>query len=124
MKLGDSLHEAHKVINGARQDSYGNPEDSFRLIADYWSKYLGRELSALDVAHMMMLFKIARCSGQRPSRDNYVDLQGYAAIAADRILCQKNNDMMIEKETNDHGEAIALTASCERLSKTILEEVD
>ena len=87
--LGSSLDEAKKIILGERQDSYGNPEDSFAMIAMYWETYLGTNysgsLSAKDVAHMMMLFKIARCSGQKPCRDNYVDIQGYAAIAADRL---------------------------------------
>lgn len=92
-KLGDSLNEAHSIINGERQDSYGNPEDSFGLIAEYWSTYLRKEynsdhhhLRAKDVAHMMMLFKIARCTGQQFKRDNYIDIQGYAAIAADRLV--------------------------------------
>ncbi|ACL06261.1 hypothetical protein Dalk_4583 [Desulfatibacillum aliphaticivorans] len=84
--IPDCLAEADHIINGERQDSYGAPEDSFALIAGHWSTYLGRELSALDVAHMMMLFKIARMSGQKPCRDNYVDLAGYTAIAADRLL--------------------------------------
>jgi hypothetical protein len=87
--LGTSLHEARAVINGARQDSYGSPEDSFALIAEYWDAYLRKldaPLTALDVAHLMMLFKLARCQGQAPSRDNYIDIQGYAAIAADRLL--------------------------------------
>ena len=92
-KLGDSLNEAHSIINGERQDSYGNPEDSFGLIAEYWSTYLRKEynsdhhhLRAKDVAHMMMLLKLARCSGQQSKRDNYIDIQGYAAIAADRLV--------------------------------------
>jgi hypothetical protein len=87
ISLGASLDEAKTVICGERQDQYGNPEDSFALIADYWGTYLNLEsLSSMDVAHMMMLFKIARCQGQKPKRDNYVDLQGYAAIAADRLM--------------------------------------
>ncbi|HUW44819.1 MAG TPA: DUF6378 domain-containing protein [Dehalococcoidia bacterium] len=91
-KLGDSLNEAHSIINGERQDSYGNPEDSFSLIAQYWNAYFSegnmdlKKLTALDVAHMMMLFKLARCSGQQSKRDNYIDIQGYAAIAADRLV--------------------------------------
>ena len=104
--LGSSLIEANKIINGERQDAYGNPEDSFATIAEYWNTYLikiqekllidhGHDLenyklvpmlSALDVAHMMMLFKIARCSGQQTKRDNYIDIQGYAAIAVDRLI--------------------------------------
>lgn len=95
MDAGSSLSEAYRVINGDRQDSYGSPEDSFEIIADFWRAYLRQRsraeggkvtLSALDVAHMMTLFKIARMLGQSPCRDNYIDAQGYLAIAADRLL--------------------------------------
>jgi hypothetical protein len=94
IKSGDSLNEAHAIINGDRQDSYGNPEYSFATIAEYWNIYMIARpttldegaLTALDVAHMMMLFKLARCSGQQTKRDNYIDIQGYAAIAADRLV--------------------------------------
>ena len=95
MDAGSSLSEAYKVINGDRQDSYGSPENSFEIIADFWRAYLRQRskaedgkvtLSALDVAHMMALFKIARMLGQSPHRDNYIDAQGYLAIAADRLM--------------------------------------
>ena len=88
------LDEAFKIINGERQDQYRAPEDNFQIIASFWSTYLkqGGKLgetsigvSALDVAHMMTLFKVARMLGQRPSRDNYRDAIGYLAIAADRL---------------------------------------
>ena len=94
-QLGDCLDEAKKTICGERQDVYGSPEDSFAIIAQYWNTYLTKgsriikgPLDAKDVAHMMVLFKMARVQGQRPSRDNYVDLCGYAAIAADRLSLQ------------------------------------
>lgn len=89
------LDEAFKTINGERQDSHGKPEDSFQIIANFWTTYLGHKdmiiegslgLSALDVAHMMTLFKIARMLGQKPKRDNYIDAAGYLAIAADRLI--------------------------------------
>ena len=102
---GKILKQALDVINGERQDSYGNPEDSFQLIAGYWNTYLialqknilaanGFDLddyklvdmlSAKEVAEMMMLFKIARMSGQKPCVDNYTDLAGYAGIAGDMV---------------------------------------
>ena len=93
-RLGNSLEEAKQIITGERQDSYGNPEDSFSLIAEYWDSYLRRRnltidvrgVTALDVSHMMVLFKLARCQGQAPKRDNYIDAQGYLAIAADRLV--------------------------------------
>jgi hypothetical protein len=94
--LGACLDEAKATICGERQDQYGNPEDSFELIGSYWATYLQEKakdgttiISAKDVAHMMILFKVARCQGQKPKRDNYVDICGYAAIAADRLMEEK-----------------------------------
>jgi predicted ATP-dependent serine protease len=40
-----------------------------------------RGLSALDVAHLMILLKIARAV-YTPTRDSYVDIAGYARCAA------------------------------------------
>ena len=83
--LGSLLDEAKQTITGERQDQYGAPEDSFPRIAAYWMIYLGTFVSPLDVAHLMALMKLARAQGQGFRRDNYVDLAGYAAIAADRL---------------------------------------
>lgn len=111
-ELGDCLDEAKRTICGERQNIYGSPEDSFALIADYWNIYLVQigkvflkdrginpkdaevvePLSAKDIAHMMILFKMARVQGQAPSRDSYVDICGYAGIAADRLMGGTNND--------------------------------
>jgi len=87
--LGTCLSQANDIINGERQDQYGNPEDSFALIAKYWQAYLGSttaEVTAKDVAHMMILFKMARCNGQTSKRDNYVDICGYSSIVADKLI--------------------------------------
>ncbi len=80
------FNDAFTTINGERQDAYGNPEDVFGIIADFWQTYLkGRGMAVmvneLDVAHMMCLLKIAREAGGKGKRDNIVDLLGYAAIA-------------------------------------------
>ena len=82
MRRGEALDEALKVINGDRQDRYGNPEDNFLLIARYWGTYLGRVLLPCDVANMMVLFKLARAQANG-DRDSYVDLAGYCGLAAD-----------------------------------------
>ena len=94
-KRGKILQEAYKIINGKRQDMHGNPEDSFALIGKYWTIYLAHngiliddgviEIQPKEVAEMMMIFKMARMSGQIPSKDNYRDIAGYAAIAADMV---------------------------------------
>lgn len=80
------LQEADRIINGARQEDYGPPEVNFQRIADFWEDYLsmkpeGESLSRKDVAMMMILSKVARTFGS-DSRDNYVDIAGYAALGA------------------------------------------
>ncbi len=87
----DLLAEASAIINGERQDQYGNPEDSFALIAWFWNAYLRTSatithlpLTPRDVALMMVLFKLAR-EAHQAKRDNLVDAAGYPAIAADRL---------------------------------------
>lgn len=84
---GNALLDAHKVVNGERQDQYGEPEDSFACIADLWNAYLAdhlqANLNAHNVAMMMALLKVARIKTGAGSADCYVDLCGYAALAAD-----------------------------------------
>lgn len=85
---GSVLGEASQIINGERQDVYGSPEQSFALIADYWTLYLSSRndneapVSPSDVAMMMTLFKIAREANQH-KRDNICDACGYLGIYAD-----------------------------------------
>lgn len=82
------LLDAADTVDGERQDQYGNAEDSFATIAELWSSYIniGRpqsesiEITAKDVAILMVLFKAAR-EGNSPKRDNLLDLAGYAALA-------------------------------------------
>lgn len=83
------LETAAKCVCGEREKDYGSPEDNFALIANLWNTYLGDCLTdAHDVANMMALLKIARIRTGKPKVDNYVDLAGYAACAAE-IRCGK-----------------------------------
>lgn len=88
MSRGDVLIEAHKLINGERLASYGNPEDSFPRIAELWSAYLKYydgcvlKLKPRDVALMMMLLKIARWE-TKGDKDSRIDAAGYLGIALD-----------------------------------------
>ncbi len=66
----------------AKSQDYGEPEDNFAKIAGYWSLYLETNLDALDVAHMMLLLKLARADAVG-STDTYVDMAGYAACAGE-----------------------------------------
>lgn len=85
---GVVLKQAVDVINGERQDVYGNPEDTFDIIARFWTTYLQTRFKDVvifppDVAMMMVLLKIAREAGGRGKLDNIVDLAGYAGLYGD-----------------------------------------
>ncbi len=74
------LEEAENVVNGARAREYGSVRANFEMIANLWSDYLETEVFSHDVAHMMMLLKIAR--GKKGyHRDSLVDCAGYARCA-------------------------------------------
>lgn len=77
------LENAKRVVNGQREMDYGTPESNFRQIADLWGVYLGKKLSAADVAAMMILLKIARMSYNGGTEDCYVDIAGYAACGGE-----------------------------------------
>ena len=77
------LDTAKRIVIGDREQQYGSPEDNFATIAYYWTTYLGREIVSHDVAMMMVLLKVARIQSGQVKADNYVDLAGYAACAAE-----------------------------------------
>lgn len=97
-KRGNVLLEAHNIINGERQQQYGSPEDSHKVIAEMWNGYIHAKMRAerlpgvaicitdQDVAHMMVLFKLARELNGAGKRDNYRDAAGYLAIASDMAV--------------------------------------
>lgn len=89
------LQEAEKCVCGDREQSYGNPENSFETIGLLWGVYLWsaypelskvmgfNRINAKDVAAMMALLKIARIATGHGKMDNWVDLAGYAACGGE-----------------------------------------
>ena len=85
------LREAARIVCGDRNEQYGEPEDSFRAIAEFWETYVrercvstGADVCILaeDVAMMMVLLKVAR-TFRETKADTYIDIAGYAACAAE-----------------------------------------
>ena len=82
------LQQAIQMVNGGREQDYGSVESNFKRIADMWSTYLrnrvhpGSVLSGTDVALMMVLFKMSRLQVSPKHRDSWVDIAGYAGLAA------------------------------------------
>ena len=78
------LQEAHKVIYGDREQTYGHPDKNLKTISKMWNAYITavgqRELNAKDVAILMILLKTARLANDPNNRDSVVDICGYAAL--------------------------------------------
>ncbi len=96
MNRKECLEAAGKAVLEDRENAYGSPKDSFGLIANLWGAYLnGRikqkgldayitiKMTETSVAHMMILLKIARAATGKHVPDNYIDIAGYAACAAE-----------------------------------------
>lgn len=85
-KREECLRTACEIVNGARQECYGDAEDNFQAIATLWETYLNARgcdvvLDSTDVAMMMILLKVARAASHEIHLDNYIDIAGYAACA-------------------------------------------
>lgn len=79
------LKEAHTIIYGDREKTYGHPSKNLKTIAKMWNAFLeartgDAELNAKDVASMMILLKTARLANNPDHRDSVVDICGYAAL--------------------------------------------
>lgn len=75
--------EAYRIQGGDRQQDYGDPTANFADIANHWDAYVYSAhgidgfFTPRDVAHMMILMKVAR-NCHKPKRDNWIDIAGYA----------------------------------------------
>lgn len=71
------LQEAERIVNGDRNDDYGDMKKSFENIAKGWSVIANSEITAHQVGLMMVWLKVCR-ENNKPKRDNLVDIAGYA----------------------------------------------
>lgn len=83
MNREQTLESAKLIVTKDRNKEYGEPEDAFKAIAEFWSTYLDKELHPSDVAAMMILMKMARIKVNWRHEDSWVDIAGYAACGAE-----------------------------------------
>jgi hypothetical protein len=82
------LHSAAELIAGSRQSDYGDKLQNFSQIAMLFQGTLaakllpGVEISAEDVALLMMQVKIARLAKSPDHKDSILDVAGYAGCYA------------------------------------------
>lgn len=86
MKRAQLLDTAKELVTRDRNATHGEPEDTFGLIAAYWSAHLDREITSADVAIMMNLMKCARLKANPSNPDNWLDSIGYMACGSELAL--------------------------------------
>ena len=122
----DILGNALEQVTGRRETDYGTPEDNFSKISKLWSAYLGIDISAVDVAMLMSLLKIARIrSGHGGTNDCFVDLAGYAACGGE-IVSKKKSEGVVPAPLNiaeDEYESLYNRVKCYRESGHTIHQI-
>ena len=83
MKSNQFLNQASVLVQGQREKDYGDKVKNHSNIAKLWSAYLDIPVTAHDVAILMSLLKVARTKLGAVSKDTYVDMSAYGAIAGE-----------------------------------------
>ena len=90
MTKEEILAKAKELISNDRNESHGDAFKNHAEIAEFWNLFLDDKLrpmadiTAKDVAIMMILLKISRSNqGKKFNLDNFVDMAGYSAIAGE-----------------------------------------
>ena len=92
MKTSEILNEAKNLVDGDRHNDYGDKTENHKNIARLWSAYLDTKIEAHDVAIMMSLLKIARTKLGAVSKDTYIDMAAYGAIAGEIQFKKESNE--------------------------------
>jgi hypothetical protein len=87
-RCAEVLTKALELTSGDRAKTHGDKRANHQNIADLWNVYLsgkpaGWAITPQDVAIMMCLLKIARLKSGTFNLDNFIDLAGYAGVAAE-----------------------------------------
>lgn len=77
MNIGDTVDKAKDIltIREYKNNLLGD-------ISEYWSEYLDKNITASDVAALMILLKVARIKNDPRKVDSWVDVAGYADLGA------------------------------------------
>jgi hypothetical protein len=89
------------VCNDRNRD-YGDPEDNFADIASLWNTYMGNRVdsfTAVDVANLMVLTKVARAKTSPDKLDHYIDIAGYAVCG----------HACVEKQQSEQAQGLGYT---------------
>lgn len=83
MNRSEILTAAEQAVTVDRAATHGDAENTFGLIAAYWSAHLDTSVTAADVAVMMVQLKLARIKTTPAHSDHWCDVAGYAACGGE-----------------------------------------
>jgi len=106
MKTKDFLEEATKLASGQREIDYGDKTENHKNIAVLWSAYLGYTVTPHDVAILMCLLKVARTKLGAISKDTYMDMAAYSAIAGEIKFKEPKEESEGERRGRETAEYI------------------
>jgi len=106
MNRAGFLNKAKDIVCHDREGQYGRPEDSFGIIAELWTAYLGSDtidVTPQDVACMMALLKVARIRNSvKHHEDSWVDAIGYMACGGEIDAFAEEYNKAVAVEDYDH----------------------
>ena len=80
LEIDDLLAEASVLINGSRNEQYGDYEDNWIRIGELWGSLLDMEpIPPHIVGTMLAAMKLSRIVSNPKHADNYVDAIAYIA---------------------------------------------
>lgn len=82
------MARADSLINGDRQQTYGDASEDFTRTGKMWAAILGiPEITPTQVALCMVALKVGRLCESPTHQDSWVDSVGYIALGAE-IACR------------------------------------
>lgn len=95
-----ALDQASALINGDRDQEYGNPTENFNRFRTMINAYLGNriegELSVMDVAALLSMLKLSRLAHDPGSIDSWRDLIGYSALGFEMAALESGESWDIQ----------------------------
>jgi hypothetical protein len=102
-----ALRDVEGMVCKDRQNTYGDAEDNFDVIARRWNIYLegrlqrGKEILPRDVAAMFADMKIARIQSSPQHMDNWLDMAGYSICGAGIVTKELEKKAVQDAIDND-----------------------
>ena len=102
----DVLEEAKDLIYGQRANDYGDAQSNFQRMADLVNPIIKKadgNLTATDMALVMIQVKIARLQESPDHEDSWVDIAGYAALGAQIAITGPERPPTAPSKANGKG---------------------